>query len=88
MAVSLFALKLGIALGGAILAFILDLYGFEPNVAQTATSLTGIRLVMSIYPTIAGIIGVLLMVFYPLDKEKMAIIERDLLLKRGEANTD
>jgi len=84
MAVSLFALKLGIALGGAILAWILDAYGFEPNVAQTATSLTGIRLVMSVYPAIAGIIGVILMTFYPLNNKIMVKIEEDLSARRRE----
>ncbi|MCK9482871.1 MAG: MFS transporter [Candidatus Marinimicrobia bacterium] len=82
MAVSLFALKLGIALGGAILAWILAIYGFEPNVAQSARSLMGIRLVMSIYPSIAGTIGVLLMVFYPLNNKMMAKIEEDLAARR------
>jgi len=82
MAVSLFALKLGIALGGAILAWILDAYGFVANVAQSATSLTGIRMVMSIYPAIAGMIGVLLMVFYPIDNKMMKQIEADLTARR------
>jgi GPH family glycoside/pentoside/hexuronide:cation symporter len=88
MAVSLFALKLGIALGGSILAWILDIYGFEANVAQTARSLTGIRMVMSIYPAIAGMIGVILMTFYPLNNTKMLQIEKDLSARRQETATE
>jgi Na+/melibiose symporter-like transporter len=42
----------------------------------------GIRLVMSIYPSIAGTIGVLLMVFYPLNNKMMAKIEEDLAARR------
>jgi GPH family glycoside/pentoside/hexuronide:cation symporter len=82
MAVSLFALKLGIALGGAILAWILDFYGFEANVVQSATSLNGIRLVMSVYPAIAGFIAVILMIFYPLNNKMMVKIEEDLTTRR------
>lgn len=88
MAVSLFALKLGIALGGSILAWILDIYGFEANVAQTARSLTGIRMVMSIYPAIAGMIGVILMAFYPLNNKMMLKIEEDLSARRQGIATE
>jgi len=50
MSASLFALKLGIALGVAGLAWILAAYGYEPNQEQTEKGLLGIRMVMSIYP--------------------------------------
>ena len=39
----LFALKAGLSLGGALSAWIVNLYGYVPNVAQTET-LLGIRL--------------------------------------------
>jgi len=86
MAVSLFALKLGIALGGAILAWILDAYGFVANVAQSAATLTGIRMIMSIYPAIFGLIGVILMAFYPIDNKMMKRIEEDLAMRRQKSN--
>jgi GPH family glycoside/pentoside/hexuronide:cation symporter len=82
MAASLFCLKLGIALAGTFQAWVLDKYGFVANVAQTATSLNGIKLLMSIYPAIAGIIGTVLMLFYPLDKQMMTKIETELIERR------
>jgi GPH family glycoside/pentoside/hexuronide:cation symporter len=82
MAASLFALKLGIALAGSIQAWILDYFGFVANVAQSATTLNGIRLLMSIFPALAGIIAVVLMVFYPLDNKMMVRIEEDLTSRR------
>lgn len=88
MAASLFALKLGIALGGAVLAWILAHHGFAANVAQSATSLNGIKLVMSIYPAIAGIIGVVLMVFYPLTNKMMIKIEEDLTARRQDGSNN
>jgi GPH family glycoside/pentoside/hexuronide:cation symporter len=82
MAASLFALKLGIALAGSIQAWILAAIGFVANMAQSATCLTGIRMLMSIIPAAAGIIAVVLMVFYPLNNKMMVQIEKDLNLKR------
>jgi GPH family glycoside/pentoside/hexuronide:cation symporter len=82
MAASLFALKLGIALGGTIQAWILAYNGFVANVAQSAASLMGIKMLMSIYPAIAGIIAVVLMIFYPLNNKMMVQIEKDLTSRR------
>ena len=46
----LFALKAGLSLGGALSAWVIDVYGYVPNVAQTEHALLGIRLGASIYP--------------------------------------
>ena len=88
MAASLFALKLGVALGGATLAWILAGYGYQPNVQQTSEALQGIRLGMSIYPALIAIGGVVLMVFYPLNKAKMETIEMDLIERRKQYETE
>jgi GPH family glycoside/pentoside/hexuronide:cation symporter len=83
MSASLFALKLGIALGSALLAFILDKYGFKANVQQTAETLTGIRLVMSIYPAVIALFGVVIIwFFYPLSNKMLIKIEEELSLRR------
>jgi GPH family glycoside/pentoside/hexuronide:cation symporter len=82
MAASLFALKLGIALAGTFQAWVLKVYGYMPDVVQSATALDGIKLLMSIFPAIAGIIGVAFMVFYPLNNKMMVKIEEDLTARR------
>jgi GPH family glycoside/pentoside/hexuronide:cation symporter len=82
MAASLFALKLGIALAGTFQAWVLKVYGYMPDVVQSATALDGIKLLMSIFPAIAGIIGVAFMVFYPLNNKMMVKIEQDLNARR------
>ena len=84
MAASLFALKLGIALGGTILAWILAGYGYRPNMEQTPGALQGIRLSMSLYPALFALVGAGLMVFYPLGKKMMTIIETDLIERRKQ----
>lgn len=82
MAASLFALKLGLTLGGAIVGWILAFYNFVPNQEQTSNAVNGIVMLMSIYPSVFGIIGGLLMIFYPLNNKMMLQIEKDLTLRR------
>jgi GPH family glycoside/pentoside/hexuronide:cation symporter len=84
MAASLFTLKLGLTLGGALVGWILAFYGFVPNQAQTPEATTGIIMLMSIYPAIFGFIGVILMFFYPLTNKMMSKIEEDLTVRRTE----
>ncbi len=82
MSASLFALKFGVALGASVLAWILAAYGYVPNVQQTAHSLMGIKMAMSIYPAIPALIGSVIMFFYPLTNAKMIEIENELNARR------
>jgi glycoside/pentoside/hexuronide:cation symporter, GPH family len=84
MAASLFALKLGLTLGGAFVGWILGAYGFVPHVAQTEETITGIRLLMSFYPAVFGIAGGVIMLFYPLTNKVMVTIEEELTTRRNK----
>jgi GPH family glycoside/pentoside/hexuronide:cation symporter len=84
MAASLFALKLGLTLGGAIVGWVLAYYGFVANQAQAANTQSGIVMLMSIYPAIFGIIGGCLMLFYPLTNKMMIKIEEDLTARKND----
>jgi GPH family glycoside/pentoside/hexuronide:cation symporter len=88
MSASLFALKLGLTLGGAIVGWILGYYGFVANQAQSMETINGIKMLMSFYPAIFGIIGGALMIFYPLNNRMMIQIEEDLTTRRrnGDSN--
>ncbi|MBK7106503.1 MAG: MFS transporter [Ignavibacteriae bacterium] len=86
MAASLFALKLGLTLGGALVGYILAYYGFIANEVQTSESIQGIILLMSIYPAIFGFIGSALMILYPLTNKMMVKIEEELMARRIEVN--
>jgi glycoside/pentoside/hexuronide:cation symporter, GPH family len=59
-----FALKLGLSIGGATSGWLLQEYGYVPNVEQSATALQGIRWMMSIWPATAFIIAVAILMFY------------------------
>ncbi len=82
MAASLFALKLGLTLGGAIVGWILAYAGFVANQDQTPDALNAIVLLMSIYPAVFGLLGGLIMVTYPLTNTMMAQIEQELSVRR------
>ncbi|HOK67640.1 MAG TPA: MFS transporter [Anaerohalosphaeraceae bacterium] len=85
MAASLFALKMGVAIGGALLAWILAAYGYNAeNAEQTPTALTGIRMSMSLYPSVFAFLGAALMLFYPLSNQRMKQIESDLIARRKQ----
>jgi GPH family glycoside/pentoside/hexuronide:cation symporter len=82
MALSLFSLKIGLAVGGWFVGVVLATSGYVANVTQTGEALSAIRLLMSLYPAAFGAVGVVLMLFYPLTNRKMAEIEQELTLRR------
>lgn len=63
-----------IALGGALAGFLvgqgLDLFGYVPNVLQTAQSMLGIRLLIGILPAIFIIAANIVLALYPLNKKR------------------
>ena len=85
MAASLFALKLGLTLGGSIVGWLLAYYDFAANQVQTTVTTDGIIMLMSVYPAVFGVIGALLMFFYPLNNKTMSKIEEDLQARRQQA---
>jgi GPH family glycoside/pentoside/hexuronide:cation symporter len=88
MAASLFALKFGLAVGSAALVWILGRYGYVENVDQKPLSLTGIRLVTSIYPAVFALLAMIVMFFYPLNKTRMAQVQSDLIERRRQSTND
>jgi GPH family glycoside/pentoside/hexuronide:cation symporter len=88
MAASLFMLKLGLTLGGALVGWMLGYYGFVANQPQTTETVQGIISLMSYLPALFGIVGVVLMLFYPLNNTVMATIEKELASRRGTGDVD
>ena len=73
-----FAQKLGLAVGAGLSGIILSLFGFVANEIQSDLSITGIRLMFSVFPAALAISGVIAIYFYPLKDEKMKEIEAEL----------
>lgn len=80
---SMFSLKFGSAVGGALPGFILAGFGFVANEVQTEWSITGIRLMFNILPAVFFLAGGLLMVFYRIDRKTLHQIEAELHERRG-----
>lgn len=75
----IFGLKVGLSIGGAIGAALLAKYGYVAEMAnQTADTVSGIKMSISIYPGIIFLIAAALMVAYEIDKNKELLIESDL----------
>jgi Na+/melibiose symporter-like transporter len=83
-------LKTGLSIGGALVAWILSLYGYIPKqsavagqaIIQPDTVASGAKMLVSIYPSIPFLLGVGLLFFYVIDKKMEVKIEMDLKARR------
>jgi Na+/melibiose symporter-like transporter len=77
-------LKLGLSIGGALVVKILGLYGYQANTefAQAENVIQGIKHLVSIFPSIPFLIGVILLFFYEINKNMETLIELDLSKRR------
>jgi GPH family glycoside/pentoside/hexuronide:cation symporter len=78
--------KLGWSLGSAMVGWILTAIGFQANVAQSGTTLSGMVLLFTIIPAVFTIISGLLIIGYPLTDEKMKQIELELSQRKELSN--
>jgi glycoside/pentoside/hexuronide:cation symporter, GPH family len=74
--------KMGWTLGGALTGWLLAIFGFEANAVQSAESLNGIRMMMSIFPAIGAVLSALLIYRYKLSDAFMSRIIKELNHKR------
>ena len=85
-------LKAGLSIGGALVTWILGLYGYIPiegavagtAIVQPETVATGAKMLVSVYPSIPFLIGVGLLFFYVIDKKMEVQIETDLKERRAK----
>ncbi len=83
---AMLSLKFGGAVGGYTTGLILSAYGYIANQAQSDTALEGILLSVSLIPAALCVLGVLAMVLYSLDDERMEQIEAELEARRLAPN--
>ena len=77
-----FAQKLGWAIGGAGTGWLLAFFGYQPNVAQSAETINGIMLMMSVIPSVGAVLAVAALWFYELDETTVERMGRDLAQRR------
>ena len=73
-----FAQKAGWGIGGALAGWLLALYEFVPNVEQTGTAITGIKLLISVFPGILYMLCAILLFYYSIDHKTCLIMEKEL----------
>ncbi len=80
-------LKIGLSVGGALVAAILAHYGYQAGLAQQPEAVVeGVRLTISVYCAIPFLLAVALLFAYEIDKRAETRIEQDLLLRRRSAD--
>jgi GPH family glycoside/pentoside/hexuronide:cation symporter len=80
---SMFSLKFGSAVGGALPGFVLAGFGFVANAVQTDQAIVGIRFMFNVLPAVFFLIGGLLMFLYKIDRHTLSRIEAELHERRG-----
>ncbi len=79
-----FAQKAGWGIGGALAGWLLALYNFEPNVEQSASAITGIKMMISVFPGILYMSCAILLFFYSIDHKTSLEMQKDLEARRTE----
>ena len=71
-----FSHKMGLAVGAGIAGILLSKFGFVANEVQSATSMTGIRFLFSLFPAVFAILGVIAIYFYTIDRAMIRQMEQ------------
>ncbi len=79
---AVFAQKAGWGIGAAIAGWILAASNFVPNVQQTDTAITGIKLLVSVIPGILYMSCALFMIFYKIDSKTTDLMKKELDARR------
>lgn len=83
-----FALWVGVALGGAIASWLLGLYGYDSRiVVQSAHALEGIRMIASVWAGAAFLGVALCLLFYPISRQSNQKIADELVERRKGFST-
>lgn len=84
-----FSQKLGWALGPAIAGYLLNYYGYVDNVAQSARTIEGLRLMMSLIPSALALVAAGLILTYGITLKIELQMERELAeRKRADGTVD
>jgi sugar (glycoside-pentoside-hexuronide) transporter len=79
----IFGLKTGLSIGGSLVAGILGAYGYDESLmVQSPEVIRGIKMLVSVFPTITFLAGVACLFFYAIDKKMEVKIETELTERR------
>jgi GPH family glycoside/pentoside/hexuronide:cation symporter len=78
----MFAIKMGVAVGGFLQLQLLAAFGYQANVAQTPEALRGIKMLLSVIPAGFLLLCGIVMLFYPISESLLVQIEQDLKARK------
>lgn len=74
----MFAIKLGVAVGGFLGLYFLGLFGYSKEVTDTPEVINGIKLLISIIPAAFILVCSIMLYFYPINDKLLTQIVKDL----------
>ncbi len=77
------SMKFGWGIGGAVAGYLLAGYGYVPNQPQSEDAITGIKMMMTVYPGLLYILAAILLIFYNITKEGEAQMQAELTQRRA-----
>ena len=80
---TVFAQKVGLAIGSAMIGWLLAYVGFVANAEQTPRALHGIVLLFSLLPGVLALLAGLSIWFYTLDEPQVKQMERELAARKA-----
>ena len=81
-----FAQKAGWGIGGALAGWLLAIFNFVPNVDQSETAITGIKLMISVFPGFLYMSCAILLYFYSIDHKTCLLMQKELEDRRQKEN--
>jgi Na+/melibiose symporter-like transporter len=78
----LFGLKTGLSLGGAMAGWLLSGFGYRANAVQSAEALRGIRLTISLFPSILFLVVIICLICYQIGMKLNLQIQDELAERR------
>ena len=78
-----FMIKIGQALAGLFVGVVLGLFGYMPDIAQSESSLFGIRLLIGPITAVFFILGLVFLYLYPIDKKRYEEIQQTIKNMEG-----
>ncbi len=80
----MFAIKMGVALGGFLILRLLDLFGYVANQPQTPEAFRGIKLLLSMIPAVSILVCGILLCLYPISEKLLVTVEADLKTRKSD----
>jgi GPH family glycoside/pentoside/hexuronide:cation symporter len=77
--------KLGWAIGGPVIMWLLAIYGYRAGVTQTPHALHGILLLFTVIPAAAFLLTGVGLLFYPLNEARMKKLQGELQARQAKA---